>query len=158
MDTSTLGLGERGARQVHHTVVVVIMPHCLAATGVDTFCPGTVWATCVWRLFVVTVLACLRAFQRVFVHAYAYSKTHNHMTMCAYTEPRDTRRTTAGQPRDNPRDHHGTTRGTASGTTVGQPTGQPRDNPRDSPGALPPPPSPFEGAEAELVELVIELV
>ena len=156
MDTSTLGLGERGARQVHHAVVVVTMPHCLAATGVDTFCPGTVWATCVWRLFAVTVLACLRAFQRVFVHAYAYSKTHNHMTMCASTEPRDTRRTTAVQPRDNPRDHHGTTRGTASGTTVGQPTGQPRDNPRDSPGALPPPPSPFEGAE--LVELVIELV
>ena len=78
------------------------------------------------------------------------------MAMCAYTELQDTRRTTAGQPRDNPRDHHGTTRGTASGTTVGQPTGQPRDNPRDNPGALPPPPSPFEGAE--LVELVIELV
>ena len=77
MDTSTLGLGERGARQVHHTVVVVIMPHCLAATGVDTFCPGTVWATCVWRLFAVTVLACLRAFQRALVHAYACSKTHN---------------------------------------------------------------------------------
>ena len=31
VDTSTLGLGERGARQVHHAVVVVILLHCLAA-------------------------------------------------------------------------------------------------------------------------------
>ena len=120
---------------MHHAVVVVIMPHCLAATGVDTFCPGTVWATCVWRLFAVTVLACLRAFQRVFVHAYAYSNTHNHMTMCAYTGPRDTRRTTAGQPmgqpagppRDNPRGSPWDNRGTTHGTATGQPTWPLRD-------------------------------
>ena len=129
----------------------------------------------VWTLFVrapsgvhvfdgFSLLPCLHVcahFSVFFVHAYAYRQTHNQMTTCAYTEPRDTRRTTAGQPRGDPRGHHGTTHGTASGTTVGQPTGQPRDNPdghhkEGSRGPPPPPPSPFQGAE--LVELVIELV
>ena len=32
---------------MRHAGVVVIMPQCLAALGVDTFCPGTVRVTCV---------------------------------------------------------------------------------------------------------------
>ena len=89
------------------------------------FCPGTVRVRCVWWLFGVIVLTCVRAVKRVLVHAYASSKTHNQMAMCAYTEPRDTRRTTAGQPRGpaqpywdtrrttagHPPDHRGTTQG-----------------------------------------------
>ena len=67
-------LGERG---VYIFVRRGLTTSCLGATGVDTFCPGTVWATCVWRLFAVTVLACLRAIQRALVHAYACSKTHS---------------------------------------------------------------------------------
>ena len=55
MDTSNLGLGGRGARPVHHAVVVVIMSHCLAAIGVDTFCPGTVRVRCVYSMFGVAV-------------------------------------------------------------------------------------------------------
>eukprot|EP00959_Pyramimonas_sp_CCMP1952_P002279 47344-Pyramimonas_sp.AAC.1 len=42
VDTSTLGFGGRGARQVHHAVAVAIASQCFAALGVDTFCPGAV--------------------------------------------------------------------------------------------------------------------
>ena len=64
MDTSTLGSGGRGARQLRHAGVVVIMPQCLAALGVDTFCPGTVRVRCVRWFLGVIVLTCVRAFKR----------------------------------------------------------------------------------------------
>ena len=150
VDTSTLDLGGRGARQVQHAVVVVIMSQCLAALGVDTFCPGTVRVRCVWWFIAVAALTCVRAFERLLVHAYASSKTCNHMTMCACTEPRDTRRITAGQPRgqsnaplrEHPRDSPRGNRGTSRGTATGHPKWAP---------ARPPPPSPYDGAE--LVQL-----
>ena len=92
----------------------------------------------VWTLFVrapsglhvfdgFSLLPCLHVcahFSVFFVHAYAYRQTHNQMTTCAYTEPRDTRRTTAGQPRGDPRDHHGTTHGTATGQPRWPPQGR----------------------------------
>ena len=77
MDTSTLDLGGRGARKVLHAVAVVIMSQCLAALGVDTFCPGTVRVRCVWWFHGVVVLTCVRAFKCVLVRAYASSTTRN---------------------------------------------------------------------------------
>ena len=129
VDTSTLGFEERGARQMHYAVAAVIMSQCRAALGGGTFCPVTVRIRCVWWIIGVIMLTCVRAFKRALVHAHASNKTHNQMTMCAYTEPRDTRRTTAGQargqpkrpPRDNPRDSPWDNRGTTRGTATGQP-------------------------------------
>ena len=101
----------------------------------------------VWTLFVrapsglhvlcvFLVLPCLHVcvhFTFVLVHAYASSTTRNQMTMCAYTEPRHARSTTAEQPtgqlngpprdkaRGSPRDNRGMTRGTATGQPQWQP-------------------------------------
>ena len=120
---------------MRHAGVVVIMPQCIAALGVDTFCPGTVRVTCVLCLLGVAALACVRdfCFTFVLVHAHASSTTHNQMTTCAYAGPRHARRTTAEQPtgqlngpprdkaRGSPRDNRGMTRGTATGQPQWQP-------------------------------------
>ena len=114
----------KGGRQVRHAVGIVITSQRLAALGVGTFCPGTVQVTCVWWVFGVTVLTRASALNCALVDEDASGATRNQVTMRAYTEPRDTRGTTAGQPegprRDNPRDCSRGTRGTTRGAEMAQ--------------------------------------
>ena len=130
VDTSTLGSGGRGARQLRHAGVVVIMPQCLAALGVDTFCPGTVRVTCVMCLLSVAVLACVRAFYICVGACICFEHdAQSDDDVCVYG--------TTSRPQDHRGTTHGTTQWTTTGQSAGQPPGQPWDDPRHSHGTTP---------------------
>ena len=130
VDTSTLGSGGRGARQLRHAGVVVIMPQCLAALGVDTFCPGTVRVTCVMCLFSVAVLACVRAFYICVGACICFEHdAQSDDDVCVYG--------TTSRPQHHRGTTHGTTQWTTTGQSAGQPPGQPWDDPRHSHGTSP---------------------
>ena len=78
----------------------------------------------VFRGCLVLVLTRASALNCALVDEDASGATRNQVTMRAYTEPRDTRGTTAGQPegprRDYPRDCSRGTRGTTRGAELAQ--------------------------------------
>ena len=131
MDTSTLGSGGRGARQLRRAGVFVIMPQCLAALGVDTFvrAPSGLHVFCVFLVsprlhvcvffFYICVGACV-----CFEH-----DAQSDDDVCVYG--------TTSRPQDHRGTTHGTTQWTTTGQSAGQPPGQPWDDPRHSHGTSP---------------------